>query len=112
MNDDDPVSRQLRHYNARDLEPFVACFSPEIVVADGDGRVVMEGREVFRQWYDELFSKHPDLRCEIVHRIRVGQQHVVDEETIFGRGPAPLHVVAVYTIRDAVITRVVLLRET
>jgi hypothetical protein len=41
----DPVAEQLAAYNARDLECFLACYAPDVIVEDGSGARLMEDRE-------------------------------------------------------------------
>lgn len=50
------ASRQLDAYNAGDLDAFVACYHPEVVVREGD-EVTVEGREAFRERYTDLFER-------------------------------------------------------
>jgi hypothetical protein len=107
---DDAVERQVRAYNAHDLGEFIACYAEEAVVEDADGRFVMSGREEMREQYGRLFDELPDLRAEIVSRIRVGS-YVVDEERVSGRPDGELHVVAIYRLDgDGLIDRVRFLR--
>ena len=97
----DIVAAQLDAYNARDLERFLACYTPDAVIEDGTGQVWMHGREAMRALYGQLFAQSPDLRCEILQRIRVGP-YVVDEEAITGVHlagfPTEVHGAAVYRV--------------
>jgi hypothetical protein len=83
---EDAVERQVRAYNARDLETFVACYAEAVIVEDAEGTAVMSGRDELRERYRELFERFPDQHAEIVARIRV-RAYVVDDERISG-GPA------------------------
>jgi hypothetical protein len=47
--------RQLEAYNASDLEAFVACYHPEVVVMEGEDEVC-RGREAFRDRYRTMFE--------------------------------------------------------
>ena len=107
---DDAVERQVRAYNERNLEEFVACYAEAVVVEDGDGAVLMSGREEMRERYGGLFASAPNLHGEIVTRIRIGS-YVVDEERITGRPDGDAHAVAIYRVDgDGLIDRVRLLR--
>jgi hypothetical protein len=103
----DAVVRQVDAYNARDLDAFLDCYSPDTVVEDATGNVVMRGHDAMRAVYDELFRESPNLRAEIASRIRVGE-YVIDEEVVTGwRGsPDPLHVAVVYHVASGVIDHV------
>jgi hypothetical protein len=109
MANQDVVQEQLDAYNAHDLERFVACYAPDVLVEDGEGSVISRGLEQFRLRYGWLFEHHPDLHAEVVHRIRVAD-YVVDEERVAGRGPEPLHVVAIYRVANNQIVHVRFLR--
>ena len=77
------LARQLAAYNARDLEGFVACYAPGVILLDGDGNVVAEGKDGLRHLYAGLFESSPNLHCEVVQRVRVGR-FVIDEERLTG----------------------------
>jgi hypothetical protein len=107
---DGAVERLVRAYNERDLDEFVACHAEGVVVEDGDGAVLMRGREEMRERYGRLFASSPNLHVEIVTRIRVGS-YVVDEERIIGRPDGDAHAVAVYRLDgDGLIDRLRILR--
>jgi len=103
------VQEQLAAYNAHDLERFVACYAPGVLVEDGQGNEITRGGEQFRLRYQWLFEHHPDVHAEVVHRIGVAD-YVVGEERVTGRGPEPLHVVAIYRIANGRIVHVRFLR--
>jgi hypothetical protein len=107
----DPVVRQVDAYNARDLGAFLDCYSPDTVVEDATGNVVMQGHDAIRAVYDELFRESPNLHAEIEVRIRVGE-YVIDEEVVTGRRGSPdaLHVAVVYHVASGVIDRVRMIR--
>lgn len=94
----DAVERQVEAYNAGDLEGFVSCYAQGVVIEDAKGEIGLRGRDEIRKLYEELFASAPNLRAEIVSRIRVGP-YVVDEERVSGMPDgADLHVAAVYRI--------------
>jgi imidazolonepropionase-like amidohydrolase len=103
------AQRQLNAYNARDLEAFLRPYAPDVEILDLEGRVLRKGHEAFRTVYGELFQKHPQLHCELVKRMVLGDW-VVDEERITGRGPEPLRAVALYEVKGGRIQKVRFLR--
>jgi hypothetical protein len=107
---EDAVDRQVRAYNERDVDEFVDCYADGIVVEDGDGGVLVSGRDEMRERYGRLFERSPRLHAEILTRIRVGS-YVVDEERVTGRPDGDMHAVAVYRLDgDGLIDRVRFLR--
>jgi hypothetical protein len=78
------VDQQVEAYNARDLDAFLRCYSPEAVIENlTTGETVMRGQDEMRRAYGELFSRSPRLRAEVMTRIEVGE-YVVDEERVRG----------------------------
>jgi hypothetical protein len=107
----DPVERQVDAYNRRDIDEFLACYAPDVVIEDATGTVVMRGRDAMRTAYSELFHESPALHAEIATRIRVGE-YIVDEEDVTGRRGSPerIRVVAIYHVAGGVIDHVRLIR--
>lgn len=105
MTDLTPVEGQLAAYNARDVDQFVACYSPDVVVRDGAGSTLMQGRDSMRAEYEPFFAQCPGLRAEILNRIAAGD-YVIDEERIHGWQPDPVRAVAIYHIADGLIDQV------
>lgn len=105
----DPVQEQLEAYNAHDVDRFLACYAPDVVMEDAEGRVQSRGVEEARPRYAALFARNPGLHCELLNRIRVGR-FVIDEERITGAGPEPLHAVAIYRVEGDRIAHVRFLR--
>jgi len=106
----DAVERQVQAYNDRNLEEFVASYTETVVIENGEGEVLMSGRDEMRARYGPLFAGSPGLHGEIVTRIRVGS-YVVDEERITGGPAGDVHAVAIYRIDgDGLIDRVRFLR--
>lgn len=93
----DPVQAQLVAYNARDLERFIACYTPDVVIEDGAGKLLMQGHDAMRASYGPMFARYPELHCRLASRIRIGE-YVVDEERITGRKPEGEHAVAIYRL--------------
>jgi len=107
---DDAVERQVRAYNAQDVERFVACYAEDVVIEDADGNVIMSGRHDMRDKYSHRFATSPNMRAEIVTRIRVGS-YVIDEERVTGGPGGDVHAVAIYRLdSDGAIDRVRFLR--
>ena len=108
----DPVDAQLAAYNAHDVAAFMACYTPDCTIDDADGNRLMTGHAEMRPRYETLFASSPNLHCDIVSRIRIGD-HVIDEERITGRVPELRRAVVIYRIDKAsgLISHVRFLRE-
>ncbi len=108
----DPVEAQLAAYNAHDVDAFMACYTSDCVVDDGDGTRLLTGHAEMRPRYVALFASSPNLRCEIVTRLCIGN-YVIDEERISGRAPDLRRAVVIYRIDKSagLISHVRFLRE-
>ena len=69
--------QQLVAYNESQLEDFVSCYHPDVVVYDGDEKVC-EGREAFRERYRDLFERF-EFGGTVPERL-VNGEHCVDLE--------------------------------
>jgi hypothetical protein len=103
----DAVQAQLEAYNARDIDGFVAAYADDVVIGDPSGQVMMAGHEAMREQYGALFECSPDLRAEILGRLRTGSW-TVDHERV-SRGEETREVMVGYQVTDGLITRVLML---
>jgi len=71
------AARQLQAYNDSDLDAFVACYHPEVVVYDGE-EVIAEGRAAFRERYTDLFTRW-DFGASVPTRVHHAD-HCIDLE--------------------------------
>lgn len=109
----DIVQRQLEAYNARDIEEFLAAFADDAQATElGASAPTMVGKAQIRARYSELFAKSPNLHSEVVSRTSFAHV-VIDLERITGRnGSTEIYeVLAIYEVRQALITRVHFVRK-
>ena len=106
------AQRQLDAYNARDVDAFLAAYTVDCTVRSfPSGAVLMDGRDAMRDRYATLFADHPELHCELVHRVE-HESFVIDHEHVTGlRDDEVVHAVAMYEVRDGLIANVWFLRE-
>ena len=107
-----PVEAQLAAYNRHDVDAFMACYTPDCVIEDGEGTRIMAGHVEMRTRYLALFASSPNLHCEIVSRVCIGE-YIIDEERITGRVPDLRRAVVIYRVDKAsgLISHVRFLRE-
>jgi len=105
----DPVQGQLDAFNERNLERFLSYYAPDTRIEDGSGNLIVQGHAGIRAFYGPVFTNSPNLRAEVVNRIRVGR-YVVDEERgsgLVAEGlPSEIHGAIVYRVDGDVITHV------
>lgn len=103
---------QLDAYNARDIVAFAEVYSDDVQLIDlATGTVFCQNKQHLINRYGPMFAEHPELHCELVHRI-VAPPYVIDEERVSGLRPDGIvHAVATYEVRNGVIRRAWFLRE-
>jgi hypothetical protein len=105
----DVVARQAEAYNAADLEGFLACYAPGVVIRSGDGIVLSDGLEAMREAYAGWFESMRGLHAEIVTRVERGGW-VVDDEHVTAAG-LDLRALVAYRVREDLIDTVVIMTD-
>jgi len=60
------VLRQIDAYNARDVEAFLATYSPDAeVIRLPDREPYLDGMDALRERYGKMFEDSPGLVCEV-----------------------------------------------
>jgi len=96
-----PVDRQRAAYNAHDLNAFLECYAPDVLVYDSDGRITAENRAQMQETYRTLFARSPDVRLKARRCMLLGSAPrwvAIDEEHVSGYvsgGQAQRYVMAV-----------------
>ncbi len=98
---------QLNAYNARQLEPFLAVYSPDVEVYQFPDRLMFKGKEKMRQRYAAFFAKANKLHARLVGRVRRGRFVVDQEDVVTGiPGRERLRALAIYEVRAGLIHKV------
>lgn len=103
------VQRQLNGYNARDIDAFMEPYAEDVQVYTYPGRFEYAGKVGMRERYAARFQQTPELHCEVVERIVLGNT-VIDQERVTGLPGGTMRAVAIYTIEKARISRVEFVR--
>lgn len=104
------AQKQLVAYNDGNIEAFLASYSDSIKVYSITGEILMNGKEEMRKRYTKLFNDSPNLHCELVDRMVMGNT-VIDKEFVRGIGEKPVEAIAVYTIKNGEIKTVRFIRK-
>jgi hypothetical protein len=99
------AQQQLNAYNQRDLEAFLEPYSDDVEIYSFPNELQGKGKAQMRERYGKLFASSPELHCELVNRIVLGDT-VIDQERVTGRAGKTLEAIAIYTVRDGKIVRV------
>ena len=98
------VQKQLEAYNNRDIDGFLATYSKQAKIYRYSGELQSDGSDAMRSGYADFFNSSPDLHCEIVNRIVIGNI-VIDEESITANGKI-FKGVAIYEVENNEIVKV------
>ncbi|MEO1218596.1 MAG: nuclear transport factor 2 family protein [Bacteroidota bacterium] len=100
------AQRQLNAYNARDIEAFLACYHQDVKIYSYPDQLMYQGKDKMRPGYSGMFENTPNLHCELVNRIVMGNV-VVDQEKVTGfSNGRVIKAAAIYTVVDGLITEV------
>jgi uncharacterized protein (TIGR02246 family) len=102
----DIAQKQLDAYNAQDLDTYVSCFAEDCVVAGLNGTPTETSRSAIRARYAKAFETFPENKAELKNRITVGNT-VVDHELVIRKpGGEQFQIIAIYSFKDGLISRV------
>ncbi len=105
------VQRQLDAYNKRDIDAFIATYNPAIQIYRHPDQLLYDSLDQMRERYAAMFLQTPDLHCQIVNRVVLGD-YVIDKERVTGfPNGKVVRAVAIYEVKEALITRVWFIRE-
>lgn len=77
---------QLEAYNKRDIDGFLEPYSDTVKVFNEKRELLYQGIETMRTQYSAMFDRTPDLNCNLLNRIAVGNTVIEHEEVTFGEG--------------------------
>lgn len=102
---------QLIAYNNRDIDAFLVPYADNIEAYTLNGELLFKGKENMRKRYADFFKNTPQLHCELVNRMVLGNK-VIDQEKVTGiKGADFISAIAIYTIDKDKIVRVDFIRE-
>ena len=106
MNNLAVASAQLDAYNAQDLDTYVSFFAEDCVVSGLNGTPTETSRDAIKARYAKAFAQFPENKAELKNRIAVGNT-VVDHELVIRKpGGEEFEIIAIYTFKDGLISRV------
>ncbi len=100
------ASKQLDAYNAQDLDTYVSYFTEDCIVSGLNGTPTETSRAAIKARYAKAFAQFPQNKAELKNRIAVGNTVVDHELVIRAPGGEQFEIIAIYTFRDGLISRV------
>lgn len=98
------VQEQLKAYNDRDIEAFSETYAQDVELYQFPKKLNLKGVSKLKQQYSSFFESTPDLNCEIVNRIVIGNK-VIDYESVTVNGNL-VRAIAIYEVKNGEITKV------
>jgi hypothetical protein len=97
---------QLDAYNKRDIDAFLKPYSDSVKVFGFPQQFFYKGIGTMRSQYQQMFSTTPDLHCELVGRMVLGN-YVIDREWVtFNKQKPKMSAIAIYKISQGKIEEV------
>lgn len=106
MSNIEIATAQLDAYNAQDLEKYMTYFTEDCVVSGLNGTPTETSRDAIKARYAKAFAQFPQNKAELKSRIAVGNTVVDHELVIRAPGGEQFEIIAIYTFRDGLISRV------
>jgi uncharacterized protein (TIGR02246 family) len=100
------AQKQLDAYNAQDLETYATFFADDCVVSGLNGTPTETSREAVKARYAKAFAQFPENKAVLKSRIAVGNTVVDHELVIRTPGGEQFEIIAIYTFKDGLISRV------
>ncbi|WP_091739734.1 nuclear transport factor 2 family protein [Phenylobacterium immobile] len=102
----DLIQAQFDAYNAQDLDAYCAFFTDDVIVADLNGAVSVNGIAAYRAKYEATFAQFPQNKAELVSRMHVGGTVVDHERVVRSPGGETFEIICIYTLAGGKIARV------
>lgn len=102
------VQRQLIAYNAGNIEAFLSTFAEDVKAYEFPNKLIMEGKEKFREVYGKKFKENPSLHSKLLNRT-VLDNKVIDTEQITSNS-LDYTIIAIYEISNGKIVKATFLK--
>jgi hypothetical protein len=102
----DIVQKQLDAYNEQDLEAYVSFFAEDCIISGLNGAPTETSRSALRARYARAFAQFPRNKALLKNRIAVGNTVVDQELVIRAPGGEAFEIIAIYSFKDGLISRV------
>jgi uncharacterized protein (TIGR02246 family) len=106
VSNTDIAQKQLDAYNAQDVDAMVSYYAPDCTVVSPDGTVTESSRAEIHARYVKAFAAFPQNKANLVNRITVGNTVVDHEHVVRAPGGEEFEIIAIYTFKDGLISRV------
>ena len=106
MSNTDIAQAQLDAYNAQDLDAYASFFAEDCIIAPINGTPSETSRDAIKLRYAKAFAQFPQNKAVLKNRIAVGNTVVDHELVIRAPGGEQFEIIAIYSFKDGLISRV------
>jgi hypothetical protein len=99
----DMIVKAVRAYNAKDLDSYIACFSPDVEVFNASGVLMFKGADKLKEHFEAFFQANPGAKRKIIDRVVTGNKIVEREQLVGLKGAAEQSVTSVYELDNGLI---------
>jgi hypothetical protein len=99
----DMIVKAVRAYNAKDLDTYIACFSPDVEVFNASGVLMFKGADKLKEHFETFFHDNPGAKRRIIDRVVTGNKIVEREQLVGLKGAAEQSVTSVYELDNGLI---------
>jgi hypothetical protein len=100
------IDKHLAAYNVQDLDAMMTCYAADCVQTAPDRSVTENNADEIRARYVKAFAAFPKNRATLKNRIVVGATVVDHEHVVRAPDGEEFEIIAIYTIKDGLISRV------
>ena len=105
------INQLVAAYDDGDARKFADCFAENAVAYEHPNVAAQTGRAEIYEYYEKVFAQFPALKTEILYRAVIGNR-VIDHERVWRTSDGePFEVMAIYEIKNDLIARFDLVRE-
>jgi len=100
------VQMQLNAYNVGNIESFLLPYSDSVKVYNFPDELSFQGIDMMRSGYESFFEQTPDLHCELLNRMVLGNTVIDHERVTIIPGESVFDAIAIYKIKEGKIQEV------
>jgi hypothetical protein len=104
------AEQMIAHYNAQDVEAYVALMTDDACESSYRGAVLREGKEGVRSGLSAMFAEYPENRADILSSYALGDYAVLHERVFRSSSAEPFEVVSIYSFEGDKCSRVEFVR--
>ncbi len=100
----------IAHYNAQDVDAYVAAMTEDACEAGYRGAVLREGRDGVASGLTAMFAQYPENRADILGEFALGETVVLHEKVARSPDGETFEVMSVYSFEGDKVSRVEFIR--